>query len=36
MAVKVWYAVTEFDKKHGEKTAGLAIIALVIYLIIAQ
>jgi hypothetical protein len=36
MANKVLEAVQNFEHKYGEKAAGLAIIAMVVYLVIAQ
>jgi hypothetical protein len=36
MANKVFEAVQNFEHKYGEKAAGLAIIAIVTYLVIAQ
>jgi hypothetical protein len=29
-------AIAKFEAKYGEKAAGLAIVAMVVYLIIAQ
>jgi hypothetical protein len=36
MATKIFEAVQNFEHKYGEKTAALAIAAMVVYLIIAQ
>jgi hypothetical protein len=36
MAAKVFEAVQEFEHKYGEKTAAIAIVAMVVYLVIAQ
>jgi hypothetical protein len=36
MATKVFKAVQDLEHKYGEKTAALAIVAMVIYLVIAQ
>jgi hypothetical protein len=36
MANKVFEAVQNFEHKYGEKTAALAIVAMVVYLVIAQ
>jgi hypothetical protein len=36
MAAKVFEAVQHFEHKYGEKIAAGAIIAMVVYLIIAQ
>ena len=36
MATKVFNAVQNFEHNYGEKTAALAIVAMVVYLVIAQ
>jgi hypothetical protein len=36
MATKVFEAVQYFEHKYGEKVAGWAIIAIVVYLVIAK
>jgi hypothetical protein len=36
MATKVFEAVQSFERKHSEKIAGFAIVAIVAYLFIAQ
>jgi len=36
MASKVFEAVQNFEHKYGEKTAACAIVAMIIYLAIAQ
>jgi hypothetical protein len=36
MATKILEAVQNFEHKYGEKTAALAIIAIVAYLVVAQ
>jgi len=36
MATKVFDAVQNFEHKYGEQVAGWAIIAMVVYLVIAQ
>jgi hypothetical protein len=36
MASKVFDAVQEFEHKYGEKAAAIAIVAMVVYLVIAQ
>jgi hypothetical protein len=36
MATKIFEAVQNFEHKYGEKTAALAIIAIVAYLVVAQ
>ena len=36
MATKIFEAVQEFEHKYGEKAAAWAIVAIVVYLIIAQ
>jgi uncharacterized membrane protein YkvA (DUF1232 family) len=36
MATKVFEAVQHFEHKYGEKTAAWAIVAMVVYLVIAQ
>jgi hypothetical protein len=36
MATKVLEALQEFEHKYGERTAALAVVAMVIYLVIAQ
>jgi hypothetical protein len=36
MASKVFEAVQDFEHKYGEKVAGWAIVAIVVYLVIAQ
>jgi hypothetical protein len=36
MASKVFEAVQQFEHKYGEKAAAYAIVAMVVYLFIAQ
>jgi hypothetical protein len=36
MATKIFDAVQEFEHKYGEKVAAWAIVAIVVYLVIAQ
>jgi len=36
MANKVLEAVQHFENKYGEKTAACAIVAMIVYLVIAQ
>ena len=36
MASKVFDVVQEFEHKYGEKAAAWAIVAMVVYLVIAQ
>ena len=36
MATKIFDAVQHFEHKYGEKAAAWAIVAMVVYLIIAQ
>ena len=36
MATKIFEAVQYFEHKYGEKAAAWAIVAIVVYLIIAQ
>jgi hypothetical protein len=36
MATKVFEAVQEFERKYGEKVAAWAVVAMIVYLVIAQ
>ena len=36
MATKIFDVVQEFEQKYGEKAAAWAIVAMVVYLVIAQ
>jgi len=36
MASKVFDAVQNFEQKYGEKTAAWAVVAIIVYLVIAQ
>jgi len=36
MASKVFDAVQNFEHKYGEKAAAVAIVAMIVYLVIAQ
>jgi hypothetical protein len=36
MATKVFEAVQEFEHKYGEKVAAWAVVAMIVYLVIAQ
>ena len=36
MASKVFEAVQHFEHKYGEKAAALAVVAIIVYLVIAQ
>jgi hypothetical protein len=36
MATKIFEAVQDFEHKYGEKAAAWAVVAMVVYLVIAQ
>jgi len=36
MSTKVFEAVQEFEQKHGPQIAAWAVVAMIVYLVIAQ